>query len=103
MAIEHVARLLTVNLTSPTRRHKNVVRLLEAFRGGAAVPKEKLVKESHLSEHMVEYYITRLKQMYMLNTHKDRANRITYSLNPEALHARVDTLFVDPVRNLARG
>lgn len=96
MALEDLARLL-----SPKRPDK-VVRLFETFRGGSELTKEELVKQSGLSESMVEYYVTKLREWYMLSTRRNQKNQVTYSLNPDAFHARVDTLLVDPIRNLVR-
>ncbi len=96
MALEDVARLL-----SP-KTPQNAVRLLECFRGGEPKTKEDLVRESGLSESMVEFYLTRMRRWYMLTARRERGGRTLYELNPEAFHARIDTLLVDPVRNLVR-
>lgn len=94
MALTDVARMI-----SP-KRPEMALRLLECFRGGSWVNKTHLVRESGLSEWMVEYYITKLKDWYMLDTKKDQTNQIFYTINPEAAHARLDTLLIDPLRAL---
>jgi len=96
VALEDVAKLI-----SP-KRPDQVLRLLGVFRGGSELTKEELVRQSGLSESMVEYYVTKLREWYMLGTRRNRRNQVVYSLNPDAFHARVDTLLVDPIRNLVR-
>lgn len=96
MALEDVARLL-----SP-KTPQNAVRLLECFRGGEAKTKEDLVRESGLSESMVEFYLTRMRRWYMVTARRGSDGKTVYEVNPEAFHARIDTLLVDPVRNLVK-
>lgn len=96
MALEDVAKLL-----SP-KRINNAVRFLESFKGGKSKTKEEIVGETNISESMIEVYITKLRTWYMLDSRKDKSGRVHYSLNPEAFHARVDTLLIDPIRNLTR-
>lgn len=86
-------------LVSP-RRPDVVRRILEAFRGGATVTKEELLRHSGVSEKMLEYFLAEMNRWYMLTSKRAREGKVYYTLNPEAFHARIDTLLVDPLRNL---
>lgn len=93
MALEDTAKLLA---------HKapdQVLRILRCFQGGASRTFEELQRETGLNPKTLEYYLTILRKWYLLHSQKVMGE-IRYFLSPEAFHARVDSLIVDPVRHL---
>jgi len=93
MALEDTAKLLA---------HKapdQVLRILRCFQGGASRTFEELQQETGLNKKTLEYYLTILRRWYLLHSQKVMGE-IRYFLSPEAFHARVDSLIVDPVRHL---
>lgn len=94
MSLEDVAELV-----SPKKPGK-IVRLLECFRSGKNPTIQDLMDASQESEKMVRYYLTKLRDYYLIESFQDSEGETRYSLNPGAFKARVESQWVDPLKRL---
>ncbi|KXB00076.1 hypothetical protein AKJ42_01785 [candidate division MSBL1 archaeon SCGC-AAA261C02] len=95
MSLEDVAELI-----SPKKPVK-IVRLLECFRSGRKPTIQDLMDASQESEKMVRYYLTKMREYYLIESFQDPKGQTRYSLNPMAFKARVESQWVDPLKRLA--
>lgn len=93
MALEDVARLVCPH--APDR----ALKLLKAFYKEGELSKNELLKASEMNEKIFRYYLTQFRK-YRIIRGERTVNGYKYHLSPHAFHARLDTLFVDPLRTL---
>jgi len=97
MALEDVAKLV-----APHKPHL-AMKLLRAFYGKPhGITREEILRETGLGEKMFEYFLTKLRHYRIVQGTK-AGGVYRYYLSPDAFHARIDTLFVDPVKTIGRG
>lgn len=94
MSLEDVGELI-----SPKKPEK-IVRLLECFRSGTDPTIDDLQDASQESEKMVRYYLTKMRDYYLIESYEGTEGETRYSLNPMAFKARVESLWVDPLKRL---
>jgi hypothetical protein len=92
-ALEDVARLVA------PRRVDVVLRILRCFQGKESLTREEIICETGLGEKTFEYYLTKLRYFRLVQGFRSR-NGYHYYISVDGFHSRIDTLFVDPVRNL---
>jgi DNA-binding IclR family transcriptional regulator len=96
MALEDLAKMI-----SP-RSAQQVIAILHAFYpDNKPLTKEELLRETKLKKKMFEYLLTRLRH-YRLIWGEKIGGEYRYYLDPNAFHTRLDTLFVDPIKNLVK-
>ncbi len=92
-ALEDVAQLVA------PRRADVVLRILRCFQGKESLTREEIIRETGLGEKTFEYYLTKLRHFRLVQGFKSR-DGYHYYISVDGFHSRIDTLFVDPVRNL---
>lgn len=96
MSLEDVSELV-----SPKKPGK-IVRILQCFRSGNKPTIQELMDASQVSEKMVRYYLTKMRDYYMIDSFKDKDGETRYSLNPKAFKVWAESQWVDPLRRLVR-
>lgn len=95
IALEDIARFIA------PKRPKRALSILNCFYGGEGLTAAEIMKETGMREKALRYYITKLKRWKILWTHRRWMMPAVYHVEAGAFHARVDSVLVDPLKNLS--